>query len=131
MLTEEVRAFLSAPRIARLATLDDEGYPHVVPIWYGLEGDDIVFMTDRDTTKSRNAAARSKGAVCIGGGKDDDAGYLLRGDLSVYTDEGHAVMLRILYHYEDKARADQMAAEWANDDVVVIRLTPRKITRVR
>jgi PPOX class probable F420-dependent enzyme len=130
MLTDPQRAFLAVPRIARLATIDRDGYPHVVPIWFGLDGDDIVFMSDRENTKVRNALARPQGAVSIGGDRDDDAGYLIRGVLSVYDDVGHAVAHQLLSHYENKARADELAAEWANDDIVVIRLKPTKITKV-
>lgn len=131
MFTDNLRAFLAAPRIARLATLDDDGYPHVVPLWFGVEGDDILFMSDRETAKVRNALARPRGAVTIGGDTGEDEGYLIRGDLSVYDDVGHAVAHQFLYHYETAARAAELAAEWADDDIVVIRLKPTKITRVR
>jgi PPOX class probable F420-dependent enzyme len=130
MLTDTQRAFLAVPRIARLATVDADGYPHVVPIWFGLDGDDILFMSDRETAKVRNAQARPQGAVSIGGDRGDDAGYLIRGELSVYDDVGHTVALQLLYHYESKGRADELAAEWAQDDIVVIRLKPTKIIKV-
>ena len=70
------------------------------------------------------------GAVSIGGDRGDDTGYLIRGDLRVYDDVGHAVAHQLLYHYESKARADELAAEWVNDDIVVIRLKPTKITKL-
>lgn len=130
MLTDSLRTFLATPRIARLATLDSDGYPHVVPIWFGVEGDDIVFMSDRETTKVRNALANPHGAATIGGGMGDDAGYLIRGELVVYEDVGHVVTNALAYRYETKARAEELIAEWANDDVVVIRLKPMKITKV-
>jgi PPOX class probable F420-dependent enzyme len=129
MLDEAARAFLAVPRTARLATLDADGYPHIVPIWFGLDGDNIVFMSDRDNAKVRNAIARPKGAVSVGGERGGEAAYLIRGDLSVYDDVGHAIAHQLLYHYETKARADELAAEWANDDIVVIRLKPVKVTR--
>jgi PPOX class probable F420-dependent enzyme len=130
MFDDKLRAFLTKPRIARLATLDPDGYPHVVPIWFGVEGDDILFMSDRETAKVRNALNHPKGAVTIGGDKGDEAGYLIRGDLSIYDDVGHQIAHQLLYHYESKARADELAADWANDDIVVIRLTPTKIIKV-
>jgi PPOX class probable F420-dependent enzyme len=131
MFTDEIRAFLQTPRVARLATIDAEGYPHIVPIWFGVEGDDILFMSDRETTKVRNALAHPQGAVNIGGEMEDKAGYLIRGELSVYDDVGHEIAHRLLYHYRSKPEADKIAAEWANDDIVVIRLKPNKITKVR
>lgn len=130
MFSDEVRAFLSAPRIARLATVGADGYPHIIPLWFGLDGDDILFMSDRETAKVRNALAHPYGAVSIGGDPGDGEGYLIRGELSVYDDVGHAVAHQFLYHYETAARAAEIAAEWANDDIVVIRLKPTKVTRV-
>ncbi|MEA5077086.1 MAG: pyridoxamine 5'-phosphate oxidase family protein [Anaerolineaceae bacterium] len=33
-----IDAFLASPHIARLATVDAAGAPHVVPVWYGWDG---------------------------------------------------------------------------------------------
>ncbi len=30
--------FLTQPHIARMATADKEGHPHVVPVWYAWDG---------------------------------------------------------------------------------------------
>lgn len=35
---EEMRAFLDEPRIARLACLDGDGWPYVVPCWHEWDG---------------------------------------------------------------------------------------------
>ena len=39
MLTEVERRFLDAQRVARLATADAGGRPHVIPICYAADGD--------------------------------------------------------------------------------------------
>lgn len=44
MLTDEQRRFLDVRRVARLATADGAGRPHVVPICYAL-GKDSVYCT--------------------------------------------------------------------------------------
>ena len=46
MLTEEQRCFLAAQRVARLATADAAGRPHVVPICYALAGNTVYFTID-------------------------------------------------------------------------------------
>ena len=53
--------------MARLATQGIDGYPHVVPIWFRRDSDDILFGSDRDNRKVRNILAIPKGAVVIGG----------------------------------------------------------------
>ncbi len=84
ILTRAVRQFLSQPRIARLATIGPDGYPHIVPLYFMRDGDDILFGSDRDERKVRNALAHSQAAVVIGGEPaSDPAGYMIQGDLSV------------------------------------------------
>ena len=56
MLTEEQRRFLEAERVARLATADAGGRPHVVPICYALIGDTVYFTIDEKPKKKPGAA---------------------------------------------------------------------------
>ena len=46
MLTEEQRRFLDVGRVARLATADAAGRPHVVPICYALSDGTVYFTID-------------------------------------------------------------------------------------
>src|SRR5688572_26137756 len=78
MFDEQARAFLQKPLTARIATNDPSGYPHVVPVWFKLEGDEIVMVSERETRKTRNLRANPKASFSIGGDSDDDAGYLIR-----------------------------------------------------
>lgn len=48
---EEIDSFLSVPRIARMATIDN-GKPHVVPLWYYFDGTNIVLTVTKDTKKA-------------------------------------------------------------------------------
>jgi hypothetical protein len=55
MTPDEVRAFLlHGTRTAKVATTFKDGQPHVMPVWFVLEGDDIVFNTGRDSVKGRH-----------------------------------------------------------------------------
>lgn len=131
ILNRRVRQFLSKPRVARLATIGSDGYPHVVPIWFRRDGDEIVFGSDRDNRKVRNILANPQGAVVIGGElPSDHEGYLIQGDLSIEDDVNHASMRKMLLRYETKREAERLAKEWADSDLVVIRLKPRKVIRV-
>jgi len=42
LLTDEVRAALTAGHLAHLVTLSPEGHPHVTIVWVGIEDDEIV-----------------------------------------------------------------------------------------
>ncbi|MBA3370708.1 MAG: pyridoxamine 5'-phosphate oxidase family protein, partial [Thermoleophilaceae bacterium] len=55
MSDEERRAFLTAgTRTGKLATIRRDGRPHVVPIWFLLDGDEVLLTTGADTVKGRN-----------------------------------------------------------------------------
>ena len=55
MTPEEVRAFLmEGTRTGKLATVGATGEPHVVPIWFVMDGDDVIFTTGLGSAKGRN-----------------------------------------------------------------------------
>ena len=63
MSREEWRGFLEhGTRTAKLATTRRDGRPHVVPVWFVLDGDDIVFSTGASTLKAKSI--RRDGRVC-------------------------------------------------------------------
>ena len=55
MLTDQQRGFLDAQRVARLATADAAGRPHVVPICYLLRGDSVYFTIDEKPKRKPGA----------------------------------------------------------------------------
>ena len=95
-LTESERAFAEAHRVARLATADAGGAPHVVPICFAVEGDCVYFVVDEKpkATKTglkrlRNLAANPRAAIVIDDYDDDwhALAYLLvRGPAAVVED---------------------------------------------
>ena len=55
MAPSEWRAFLlSGTRTAKVATVRSDGRPHVAPVWFDLDGDDLIFMTGSTTVKGKN-----------------------------------------------------------------------------
>jgi len=130
VFTDEVRAFLEKPLLARMSTIDAAGYPHTVPVWFKLDGDEVVIIATRDTRKVAHIARNPKGALSIGGDTGDGGGYLLKGDFSVEEDPGFAWMAALTYHYEDDDQAAKDVAAWRELDMIVIRLAVRKVIKV-
>jgi PPOX class probable F420-dependent enzyme len=54
MNDEEIRAFLEEQRILQVATIDHDGWPHLVAMWYVLLNDQIVFWTYAKSQKAFN-----------------------------------------------------------------------------
>jgi PPOX class probable F420-dependent enzyme len=69
MTEQEARARFAAARVARLATVDGEGRPHLVPVTFALEDASVFFAVDakpkrsRDLKRLRNIAANPR--VCL------------------------------------------------------------------
>src|SRR2546426_1053314 len=55
MTADQSRAFLAeGARTVTIATVRADGRPHAVPVWFVLDGDDIVITLKEDSVKGRN-----------------------------------------------------------------------------
>jgi nitroimidazol reductase NimA-like FMN-containing flavoprotein (pyridoxamine 5'-phosphate oxidase superfamily) len=61
----EINELLSMRLIANLATLDDDGSIHLLPMWFLRIGNDICIPTSHHTHKYRNLRARPRASVMI------------------------------------------------------------------
>lgn len=130
MFDEHARQFLQKALIARFSTIDSDGYPHTVPVWYMLDGDDIVMISVESTRKMGYIRANPKGAITIGGDSQDGGGYLIKGDCSIEPDPYQAWVKKMSYHYDPPEVAAKNVIEWADLNIQVIRLKPRKVIKV-
>lgn len=130
MLTDAIREFLQKPLTARVSTIDANGYPHTVPVWFALDGDEIVIISVSDTAKVGHIRANPKGAVTIGGDPGDGGGYLLKGEFTIEPDPDDVLVRRMVYRYEAPDKAEQDIADWAELDIIVLRLKPGAVLKV-
>ena len=78
VLGEDERAFLEGQRVARLATADAAGVPHVVPVCFAIAGDSAFIAIDRKPKSGRplkrlrNIAENPQVALCADHYDDDD-----------------------------------------------------------
>ncbi len=79
MTAAESRARFASARVARLATADRVGHPHLVPIVFAVEGDRVYSVVDtkpkRTTTLRRLANVRQNPAVALLVDHYDDADW--------------------------------------------------------
>jgi PPOX class probable F420-dependent enzyme len=63
---EQRRAFLlEGTRTGILATVRADGRPHAAPIWFTLDGDDVMFTTGAGTVKGRNLRRAGRALVVV------------------------------------------------------------------
>ena len=64
MTEQEWGAFvMDGTRTAKVATAREDGRPHVLPVWFVLDGEDVVFTTS--ATSVKGAALRRDGYACL------------------------------------------------------------------
>jgi nitroimidazol reductase NimA-like FMN-containing flavoprotein (pyridoxamine 5'-phosphate oxidase superfamily) len=77
MSKEEIDAFLSAPRMARMATVSN-GKPHLVPVWYYYDGTNILVTAPKGTKRTKNIKDNPYVSIAIDevAGNPGDISYL-------------------------------------------------------
>jgi nitroimidazol reductase NimA-like FMN-containing flavoprotein (pyridoxamine 5'-phosphate oxidase superfamily) len=69
MTPDQLEAFLTEQRTARIGTISPNGEPHVVPMWFVWHDGAIFMNTLKRARRTRDIETGSRVAVCI------DAGY--------------------------------------------------------
>jgi PPOX class probable F420-dependent enzyme len=125
------RDFLtSKPRTGKLATTRRDGAPHVTPIWFDLDGDDIVFTTHETSVKGRNIARDPRVTLCV----DDDAppfSFVIIEGTAANSEADQANLerwaARLGGRYMGAYRAEEYGKRNGVPGELVMRLTPTKI----
>src|SRR5260370_40708864 len=89
MLDPDVRRVLDGTPIAHLATVLPDGSPHTVPLWIGVHGDRIVFLTGPGSRKARNLRRDPRLALSIAPADNPFEPVIIRGRVGEWL-EGHA-----------------------------------------
>jgi PPOX class probable F420-dependent enzyme len=110
MTDEEWRAFVShGTRTAKLSTVRADGSPHVTPIWFVLDGDDVVFNTAKTSVKGRNLIRDGRAALCVDDDRPPFDFVVLQGSARISEDLGE------LRHWAARIGARYMGAERAEE----------------
>ncbi|NLE81488.1 MAG: PPOX class F420-dependent oxidoreductase [Rhodococcus sp.] len=130
----EWRAFLAeGTRTAKLATVRSDGSPHVAPVWFVLDGDDIVFNTGKETVKGRNLIRDGRATLCVDDEHPPFSFVLVTGSTVVseeLSDVRHWAR-RIAARYMGEDRADEFGDRSGVPGELVIRLHAEKVQAYR
>jgi len=131
MSDEQARAFLAeGTRTGKVATVRANGAPHVAPIWFILDGEDIVFMTGAGTAKGKALLRDPRVALSVDLEEPPYAFVLVEGTVTLSTDLAEMLPLsvRIARRYVAEEQAEQFGARNAVDGELLVRLHPAKFT---
>ena len=66
MSDSERRSFLmEGTRTAKIATTRADGRPHVAPVWFVLDGDDVIFTTGAGSVKGKSLQRDPRVSVAV------------------------------------------------------------------
>jgi PPOX class probable F420-dependent enzyme len=110
-LTEVERGYVAAARVARLATVDPGGWPHVVAVCPVLDGDRLVLATDEETAKVRNIQRHPHVALAFDDYVEDWTALrqvMIRGTATMHDhgpdwDRGRALLYERFPQYESES----------------------------
>jgi PPOX class probable F420-dependent enzyme len=87
MTDTEWREFVSTcTRTGKAAVTRADGSPHVTPIWFALDGDDLVFTTYHDSVKRRALARDPRLAICVDDQVPPFSYVVIQGEASLSED---------------------------------------------
>jgi PPOX class probable F420-dependent enzyme len=88
MTKHERQAFLARHRTMQVATMDRDGMPHLVAMWYGLLDGEIVMWTYGKSQKAQNLRGSSNIACLVESGEryEELQGVSIRGHAELSED---------------------------------------------
>ncbi len=88
MTDEQWQAFVThGTRTGKLSTVRADGSPHVTPVWFLLDGDDVVLTTEKNGVKGRNLTRDGRFALCVDADAPPYAFVLLQGRAEISEDQ--------------------------------------------
>jgi PPOX class probable F420-dependent enzyme len=129
-ITPEVRAFLAeGTRTGKVGYLAADGRPLVAPIWFVLDGDDLVFNTGGTTAKARAIARDPRLVLCVDLQEPPFAFVQVQGEATVSTDPDELVRTATAIggRYMGADRAEEFGKRNGVPGELVVRLRPTRI----
>jgi PPOX class probable F420-dependent enzyme len=126
----EISAFLSAgTRTGKLAFAGQDGRPLVAPIWFIVEGGDLVFNTGKDTAKGRALARDPRAALCVDLEEPPYGFVQVQAEAELSEDPGELVRTAtaIAARYMGQERAEEFGKRNGVPGELVVRLRPVKV----
>ena len=131
MSVKQWRSFLEkGTKTGKLATVRSDGSPHVAPVWFVLDGEQLVFMTSERSVKGKNLEREPRVMISI-----DDESF----PFAFVTVEGRAQILRpgpdellkwstrIARRYVGEERADAFGKRNAVPEEMLVRVDIQKV----
>lgn len=129
-LSDKVVEFLSAgTRTGMLGYVASDGRPLVAPVWFVVDDGQLVFNTNRHTSKARALARDSRVVICVDDPHPPYSFVQVQGVATV-TEDPHDVLdiaTRTGARYMGAQRADEFGRRNAVPGELLVRVCPTKV----
>jgi len=123
--------FLKIQKVLRLATIDQSGNPHIVPVWYLYSGKKFYIGTNTRTQKAKNVKRNRQVSFCVDVGIHSPKiyGVMGRGTAKIVLDKNTVSRLakRILKRYY-RTLENKSAKELLDETDCVLEISPKKLS---
>ncbi len=130
MTNSELRGFLlTGTKTGKLATVRDDGRPHVASIWFDLDGDVLVFNTNKDSVKAKNMVRDKRVAITVDDQTPPFSFVTIEGTVSI-SDNPEELLhwaTKIGGRYMGQNRAKEYGQRNAAEGELTVKIRPSKI----
>ncbi len=130
-LSDEVIAFLSeGTRTGKLGYRASDGRPLIAPVWFVVDGGELVFNTGRDTAKGHALARDPRVVMCVDDPHPPYSFVQVQGTATISEDPQELIDIatRTGGRYMGADRAEEFGRRNGTPGELVVRIRP---TRVR
>ena len=130
MTKEEYLSFLTeGTKTGKLATVREDGRPHVVPIWFVLDGDNLIFTTGESSVKAKNMILDPRVSISVDDQTPPYSFVTVEGTVSFSEnpDEMLYWATRIGARYMGEDQAEAFGKRNAVKGELLVTITPSKV----
>lgn len=122
VLTSKQLSFVAGHELCRLATASKDARPHVVPVIYAMDGEDVVVAIDYGTKKLVNVKQNRKVALVVDDYHPNHA-VMIEGDCEILEKgKEYLRLLQILFDRFEYYRKNP----WGEGESPILRIKPTK-----
>ena len=122
VLTLKQLSFLKKHELCRLATASKDARPHVVPVIYALDGEDVIIAIDYGTKKLGNLRQNNKVALVVDETRPNRA-IMVEGEAEIFErGKEYLRLLQILFDRFSYYRNNP----WGEGESPILKIKPTK-----
>ncbi|MEU6203500.1 PPOX class F420-dependent oxidoreductase [Micromonospora musae] len=123
ILTDDDLALLAEPQLAHVATIEEDGSPHVTPGWIDTDGEHILLNTIRGRTKYENLRRNPQVAISVADRANDFRTLWIKGRAELVTEGAEEHLDRLARKYLGQ---ESYPFRQPGEQRVIIRVTPMR-----